>query len=57
MSENAITYLPRVVPAPAKPPEEIAEDHPYRVATRTLAFEPEVWTPERAAEINARFAS
>ncbi len=57
MPKNAITYLPRVVPAPAKPPKEVGEDHPYRVATRATAFEPEAWTPERAAEINAMFAS
>ena len=46
-----LTELPRLVPARGERPGSAGPDHPMRVVTRQIAFEPGGWTPERAVEV------
>src|SRR2546421_10201902 len=50
-----VDHLPRVVPAAPGRPELADENHPMRKVTRQVAFEPEGWTPERAAKVAELF--
>ncbi len=50
-----ITHLPRVIAEPADRPAGADADHPMRVVTRQVAFEPDGWTPTRAAKVAALF--
>lgn len=50
-----LTYLERVIPpAPGARPG-VDASHPMRTVTRQVAFEPDGWTPERAAKVAALF--
>jgi SAM-dependent methyltransferase len=46
-----IEHLSRVVPALGAPTSMAGPDHPMRQVTRQIAFEPDGWTPERAARV------
>jgi SAM-dependent methyltransferase len=50
-----IRRLDRVVAEPPDRPDGAGPDHPMRIVTRQVAFEPERWTPERAAHVAALF--
>ncbi len=51
-----ITHLDRIIADSGPPPAEGAgPDHPMRVVTRQVAFEPGGWTPERRARVAALF--
>ena len=50
-----IDTLPRRGPEPTDRPEGAGTDHPMRVVTRQVAFEPGGWTPERAAKVAELF--
>jgi SAM-dependent methyltransferase len=50
-----IRTLPRVLPPQGEQPGAADESHPMRKVTREVAFEPEGWTPERAATVAAVF--
>ena len=50
-----ITTLPRVIASAPDRPELAGPDHPIRQVTRQIAFEPDGWTPERAAKVAALF--
>jgi SAM-dependent methyltransferase len=51
-----IRHLEPVVPVRRDPDRDGAnDDHPVRLVTRQVAFEPDAWTPERAAEVGALF--
>lgn len=50
-----ITELEAVIPPPAEEREGAGADHPMRIVTREVAFEPERWTPERRAKVAALF--
>jgi SAM-dependent methyltransferase len=50
-----IEFLPRVVPCAPGRPELAGPDHPMRKVTRQVAFEPDGWTPERAAKVAQLF--
>lgn len=51
-----ITELPgTIAPAEGDPPPGLASDHPMRVVTRAVAFEPGGWTPERRREVTDLF--
>jgi SAM-dependent methyltransferase len=52
-----IRHLERVVAEPPGRPDGAGPDHPMRVVTRQVAFEPAGWTPERAAHVAALFDS
>jgi SAM-dependent methyltransferase len=50
-----LDHLPRVIPSAPGRPDVAGEDHPMRKVTRQVAFEPEGWTPERAAKVAELF--
>jgi SAM-dependent methyltransferase len=50
-----VRWLPRVIPVAGAEPEPIEPDHPMRRVTREVAFGPDLWTPQRAAEVNDLF--
>lgn len=50
-----ISHLPPVVPPVRDPSNNAGEDHPMRVVTRQVAFEPGGWTPQRRAKVRALF--
>jgi SAM-dependent methyltransferase len=50
-----IRRLDRVIPEPPDRPDGAGPDHPMRIVTRQVAFEPEGWTPDRAARVAALF--
>ena len=50
-----IRRLERVVAEPPGRPDGAGPDHPMRIVTRQVAFEPTGWTPQRAAGVAALF--
>ena len=50
-----ITWLERVIPAPPDSGEVIEVKEAMQRVTRAAAFEPDSWTPERAAKVAAMF--
>ena len=52
-----IEFLPRIIPCAPERPELAGPDHPMRKVTRQVAFEPDGWTPERAAKVAQLFDS
>jgi SAM-dependent methyltransferase len=52
-----LTQLPSIVTVTAERPEVGGPDHPMRRVTLDAAFEPESWTPERAAKVGELFDS
>lgn len=51
-----IEQLPvAVAPVDGDPPSGLGADHPMRVVTRAVAFDPEGWTAERQAQVAALF--
>jgi SAM-dependent methyltransferase len=50
-----IRWLDRVVDAPADAPPPVDTKEAMQRVTRQAAFEPESWTPERAAKVGAMF--
>ena len=52
---NVPTRLPRTVPAAADRPVLNGAKSPIRTVTRQIAFEPDAWTPERAAKVAELF--
>jgi SAM-dependent methyltransferase len=50
-----IRHLPHDASPGGDQPEGADDDHPMRVVTRQVAFEPGGWTPERAAKVAALF--
>ena len=50
-----ITWLDRVIAAPTTPLEPIATKDAMQHVTRATAFDPDSWTPERAAKVAAMF--
>jgi SAM-dependent methyltransferase len=51
----SLVELVPVVPDQPGRPDIGGADHPMRLVTRQLAFEPDAWTPARAAEVAALF--
>ena len=47
--------LPAIVAPAGERPSNAPADHPMRIATRRIAFDPDGWTPALAAEIEALF--
>jgi SAM-dependent methyltransferase len=52
-----IDHLPRIIEEAPGRPTRGDENHPMRKVTRQVAFEPEGWTPERAAKVGDLFDS
>ena len=53
-----IRHLPVVIAPPEEErPEGAGADHPMRKVTRQVAFEPNSWTPERAAKVADLFGT
>ena len=52
-----LNQLPRVIPLGSARPALAGPDHPMRRVTREVAFEPNGWTPERAAKVAELFDS
>ena len=52
---SEIRTLETVVPAAPDRPDFAGPDHPMRKVTRQVAFEPDGWTPERAAKVAQLF--
>jgi hypothetical protein len=50
-----VRWLPRVLPFEGAEPEPIEPDHPMRRVTREVAFSPDRWTPQRAADVGDLF--
>ncbi|HZN15211.1 MAG TPA: class I SAM-dependent methyltransferase [Acidimicrobiales bacterium] len=50
-----IEWLERVIPRPELVPDPPPQKEAMQRVTRQAAFEPESWTPERAAKVNALF--
>jgi SAM-dependent methyltransferase len=50
-----IRLLDRVVPEAPGRPDAAGPDHPMRAVTRQVAFEPDGWTPQRAAKVAELF--
>lgn len=51
-----IANVPRVIPRPDEnPPAGAGPDHPMRIVTRQVAFEPGGWTPERRRKVGDLF--
>jgi len=50
-----VEHLPVVIPVRQERAANFGTDHPMRVVTREVAFEPDGWTPERKAEVAALF--
>jgi SAM-dependent methyltransferase len=50
-----IEHLLRVVPAATTATSRAGPDHPMRQVTRQIAFDPDGWTPERAATVTELF--
>ncbi len=50
-----VEHLPVVVPVRLERAANFGTDHPMRVVTREVAFEPDGWTPERKAKVAALF--
>ena len=50
-----IRRLDRVIPPGGQPPTGADESHPMRVVTRQVAFDPDGWTPDRAAKVAELF--
>lgn len=47
-----ITDLPRLIPVPPDdPPAGAGPDHPMRIVTRQVAFEPDGWTADRRRKV------
>jgi SAM-dependent methyltransferase len=51
-----IRRLPRLIEGPDRP-EGANADHPMRKVTEQVAFDPEGWSPDRAAKVGALFDS
>jgi SAM-dependent methyltransferase len=52
---NVIESLPRVIPGRPDRPKVGSPEHPMRIVTRQIAFEPTGWTSERKAKVTALF--
>jgi len=50
-----LVELPTTIPPKPDRPDIGGADHPMRLVTRELAFEPDAWTPQRATEVAALF--
>ncbi|MDQ1444734.1 MAG: hypothetical protein QOI20_1198 [Acidimicrobiaceae bacterium] len=50
-----LRHLPTVIPAPPDRPEIAGPDHPIRVVTRQIAFEPDGWTDDRRGKVAELF--
>jgi SAM-dependent methyltransferase len=50
-----IEHLPRVIPEHPERPDGAGADHPMRIVTRQVAFEPDGWTPARASKVAGLF--
>jgi SAM-dependent methyltransferase len=52
-----IEWLSRVIPVPDEPPVDLPQKEAMQRVTHQTAFEPETWTPERAAKVAELFDS
>jgi SAM-dependent methyltransferase len=52
-----ITHLPPVIAPRSALRDQPSDDHPMRKVTRQVAFDPDGWTPERAAKVADLFDS